>query len=80
MKVFLFKLINFKARRYLAMSRGWEPNWDKYKQWLKDRKFKSQKRRLRDEAEAERRAHNDKVLRIYGLGPKNTTPKKWWEE
>lgn len=79
MKIFPFKLINFKLRRYLAMRKGWEPNWENYKQWLKDRKYKNTKRRLKEEAERERKAHNDKVLRQYGLGPKQQESKKWWE-
>lgn len=48
--------------------RGWTPNWTRYCKWLKDRKIRQDKALAEANKRREMRQHNDKVLRMYGLG------------
>lgn len=58
----------FRFHKTYREANGWSPDWVRYCHWLKERKHKALKRRLKEEALEERRKHNDKVLRQYGLG------------
>lgn len=74
------KVIHFMFRKLLAEANGWAPNWEEYKKWLKNRKVIEAKRLVEANEERERREHNAKVTRQYGLSkPKKETNKPWWE-
>jgi hypothetical protein len=60
MKIIIFDLMT----RHLN---GWRPNWAAFVFWLKDRKRLADKEIETRRKETERKAHNDKVLRMYGL-------------
>lgn len=62
------KILVYKFFRAAAVAKGWEPSWGRYCYWLKERKRKQKKAELEAQVERDRREHNDKVLRQYGLG------------
>lgn len=61
-------VINIMFQRLLRESQGWEPDWERYKKWLKEKGVREAKRMVEAAAIEERRRNNDKVLRSYGLG------------
>ena len=64
MKVFNYRFE--RAKRELQS--GWEPSWSRYCRWLKERSYRIAKDLVEANLVRERREHNDKVLRSYGLG------------
>lgn len=76
------KVFNFSFRRFLAQAKGWGPDWERYKQWLKDRTSKVNKELVANRAAAERREHNEKVIRMNGLRKPKTDSQRnhFWED
>lgn len=63
------KLFDYKFERAKRELRdNWSPNWTRYCRWLKDRKIREDKALVEANKRREMREHNDKVLRMYGLG------------
>lgn len=63
------KLFDYRFERAKRELRdGWTPSWGKYCHWLKERSIRAQKALVEANKLSEMRAHNDKVLRQYGLG------------
>lgn len=70
MKIIKFNLLE-------RISQGWTPNWEKFVRWLKERTRLADKALVEANKVSERKKHNDKVLRQYGLGKKNTDNDYW---
>lgn len=64
MKVFDYRF----ERVSRELLQDWEPSWTRYCKWLKDRAIRAQKALVEANKQREMREHNDKVLRMYGLG------------
>jgi hypothetical protein len=64
MKVFDYRF----ERTSRELLQDWEPSWTRYCKWLKDRTTRVQKALVEANKRREMREHNDKVLRMYGLG------------
>lgn len=63
------KLFDYRFERAKRELRDdWAPSWPTYCKWLKDRKIRENKALVEANKLSEMRAHNDKVLRQYGLG------------
>jgi hypothetical protein len=62
------KILVFKFWKQYFVTQGRTSNWERYVWWLKERKQKADKVRIEKELLEERMKHNDKVLRLYGLG------------
>lgn len=72
------RVIDFIFKQLLFQSRGWEPNWERYKRWLKSREERQAKALVEANARAERKRQNDKVIRMYDLRPNKNKPR--WED
>ena len=64
MKVFDYRF----ERTSRELLQDWKPSWTRYCKWLKDRTIRAQKALVEANKRREMREHNDKVLRMYGLG------------
>lgn len=59
------KIISLGEYRKIKSALGWKPNFEEYRQKL--RWERDPKRLAKIQARAERKAHNEKVVRAYGL-------------
>lgn len=64
------KVFNFMSERAFRLRGDWRPSWAQYVHWLKAREVKMKKVLVYAALVSERRKHNERVLRSYGLGPK----------